>query len=1151
MPTTRSAPWPRSARAGVASGGNGTAAGNGSLSQPAGIDVDQDSGDVYVSDLNNHRVNVYTGDGVFLRSFGGGVVESGPGQVAGSNEKQQLTVKATGGKFSLFFAGQSTGGMGIGTTQVASNLVTEVETTSGAFAVGQAFSAKATSSSFLPGTNITAIDADTLTISEPATLGFVGNTLFGDDLDFNASAAQVQAALNALPTVGGVGGSVTVTGGPGNLTGSAPYTIEFGGSLAGADVPQLTSHAGNLQISSGTASAAVSTLVEGGAYEVCSAAVGDVCRAGGNGPGVGSIGSGAGIAVSTADGDPGAGAVFVADSGNHRVDSFNLDGSSPSSFGSATFYGGGSGTDQPTQIAVDSRGIVYASNVTASDPVIITGSTITSSRIERYDSQDANGTGVGFLAPILNGVDEEQKVTIAASAGQFKLSLGADTTPSLPFNATASQVEAALGALSSIGGVGNVDVSGGPGNSVGSNPYRVRFVSALGAKDVTQLIASSGGVPLGGGVGASVTTTTLGQAGLVSKSEQSTQGLAVDPDGDVLYVQRAAGAGVTQQFGSLNSPGLIAAPTADDARHGTLGVYSQNREGIAIDESTGRLYVSSESGQAGGGVYVLGNTGPPPTASLDSIGGVTSTSAVLHATIDPNGPPDTSYHFEYSTDGSDWTSTPTTLLGHQDAPQAVDLTLDAAPVGLSPNTLYHARLVFQRRFATADTTAELTFTTDPAAPTAETVGAPLRTTTSAQLGGRLNPRNSAATYHFEYGDQGPCDANPCTATADRSAGSGDIEKLVGEQIGDLTPGTTYHYRLVADNGNASGPAIGGDMTVTTRASEAPLSHGDFPGPPGSDRAYEQVSLSDANGNPAGGSSGVAEDGNRAVYAIAGGTPLAESGAAGSLYSADRTPSGWHSKLVTPPRAEQNSPIWGVLGGPSDLSTFVAENFASDVSGFVPAVWRLSQSGEALRLFEPVAPQDFPLRAPGPYVGVSADASRTVAAIQGGSLDPAYPAAAAIPNLYDISSGGAPQLLSLLPGEALSPCGVEGQTGNFSSASQSSNWISADGSLVYFSSRGNDCGSQPQLYLRDVGAGVTKAISATPVSDPPAARPCSGQSRAPLSSGRSRGSSPMTRRLRAVAAASSTVFPTATSIAMTWPRKPSPASPASPPASMPT
>ncbi len=64
------------------------------------------------------------------------------------------------------------------------------------------------------------------------TLNFNGsaNTV---PLAFNAPASTVQLALNALSTIGGAGGSVNVT-----LSGGV-YTISFGGSLAGANVPAI------------------------------------------------------------------------------------------------------------------------------------------------------------------------------------------------------------------------------------------------------------------------------------------------------------------------------------------------------------------------------------------------------------------------------------------------------------------------------------------------------------------------------------------------------------------------------------------------------------------------------------------------------------------------------------------------------------------------------------------------------------------------------------------------------------------------------------------------------------------------------------------------------------------------------------------------
>src|SRR5207249_1997768 len=67
------------------------------------------------------------------------------------------------------------------------------------------------------------------------TLNFNGATTGA--LALSASATQVQAQLNGLSTIGGVGGLVTVT-----LAGGT-YTITFGGTLAGSLQPLITATA--------------------------------------------------------------------------------------------------------------------------------------------------------------------------------------------------------------------------------------------------------------------------------------------------------------------------------------------------------------------------------------------------------------------------------------------------------------------------------------------------------------------------------------------------------------------------------------------------------------------------------------------------------------------------------------------------------------------------------------------------------------------------------------------------------------------------------------------------------------------------------------------------------------------------------------------
>lgn len=88
------------------------------------------------------------------------------------------------------------------------------------------------------------------------TLTFAGSTTTG--IAYNANSAAVEAALEALDSVGV--DNVTVTGGPGPDT---PYVVTFTGDLAGEDVPQMTATG---SFTGGTTPAiTVTTNTEGGA----------------------------------------------------------------------------------------------------------------------------------------------------------------------------------------------------------------------------------------------------------------------------------------------------------------------------------------------------------------------------------------------------------------------------------------------------------------------------------------------------------------------------------------------------------------------------------------------------------------------------------------------------------------------------------------------------------------------------------------------------------------------------------------------------------------------------------------------------------------------------------------------------------------------
>src|SRR5215208_7400461 len=96
-------------------------------------------------------------------------------------------------------------------------------------------------------------------------------------------------------------------------------------------------------------------------------------------------------------------------------------------------------------------------------------------------------------------------------------------------------------------------------------------------------------------------------------------------------------------------------------------------------------------------------------------------------------------------------------------------------------------------------------------PTATTGAASGVTRSTATLNGTVDPRGSSVRWHFEYG----------TTTAygltsggeDTGDGDGDVPVAAG--LEGLSPGTTYHYRLIATN--ADGGAEGADRTFRTDA----------------------------------------------------------------------------------------------------------------------------------------------------------------------------------------------------------------------------------------------------------------------------------------------------------------------------------------------
>jgi hypothetical protein len=204
-------------------------------------------------------------------------------------------------------------------------------------------------------------------------------------------------------------------------------------------------------------------------------------------------------------------------------------------------------------------------------------------------------------------------------------------------------------------------------------------------------------------------------------------------------------------------------------------------------------------------------TAPPDLPVVDgtSVSGVTQDGATFNSEIKPGFGP-TIYRFQYGPTSSYGSAT---FPGGPTAYDNIDHAVSEAVSGLSPRTTYHFR-VQATNFAGTAYGPDQEFTT-LSAPIVGSPSASAIAQTSATLGAVINPSLSSTTYHFEYGTSSSYGAGTVESG---SLGSDNSAHPVAAGITGLTPGTTYHYRVVA--ANAVGPTASSDQTFTTAA--APL-----------------------------------------------------------------------------------------------------------------------------------------------------------------------------------------------------------------------------------------------------------------------------------------------------------------------------------------
>jgi len=335
----------------------------------------------------------------------------------------------------------------------------------------------------------------------------------------------------------------------------------------------------------------------------------------------------------------------------------------------------------------------------------------------------------------------------------------------------------------------------------------------------------------------------------------------VDPSNNDLYIVESS-TGLIRHFDSSgNLLETFPAPDGGDSA------------GLALNDATHTVYATDLGGTTAN-IYTLQPATPDVTTQ--SATEVQQNSATLHGHVDLDaahgGGPITGCHLDYGTDTNySLGSVPCRPNpASSNFTEATDVSGDIS--GLQPDTVYHFRLVGED--SNGHTNGfDATFRTLPNAPLVGSESVSNIRSDVAVMHAQVNPNDAVetyvnpkdghATYHFEYVDDQTFQQDQPSGFEHAQSfpvpaadiGFGTSNTAISQEVGGLTPGAIYHYRVVAQT--VGGTTLGAAhifKTYTTGSPFDPCPNAHVRQQTGAAhlpdcRAYELVSATNTGGYP--------------------------------------------------------------------------------------------------------------------------------------------------------------------------------------------------------------------------------------------------------------------------------------------------------------